>query len=436
MIMQLSRFLLLLSLPGLLVLLGLFGATPAQAQAIAIDKVLVVVNQEAITLSEYEARHRREVLQQTDDLAPFDGSVDQRILERMIDDRIQAQAALRRGIRIPDSQVSGAIAFVAEQNNTSPQRLLEGLAQDGITPRQFRASIREQQLIRRLVDVVVNSRVVINDQEIDNYLASHKELIASDEAYNLSHLFVALEGKSESEAQAEYENLAHIRRGLVAGHSFEQSVRAFSDSSNKEEGGRLGWLKIDQLPQLFVQTLRQTEVGEVSEIIKSSNGLHLLKLHDRRQSGKIVEQQQLRHILIRPDAGSSDADAREQAEQLRARIDGGEEFEKIARAYSADQASGINGGGLGWTSPGDFSPEFEAATRALPLNEVSAPVRTQAGYHLVEVQGRRERDISLELARKQARQVIFRRKAAEIYDNWYRAIRAAAHIEYASFTPA
>lgn len=431
--MRLLRFLILLwplCLGGLGVAPG-----PAFAQAIAIDKVLVVVNEAAITLSEYHARHRWEALQKSTDIAPFDGRVDRRILEFMIDDRLQAQIAARRGIRVTPEEVENAIAFIARQNDTSPPQLLKQLAEDGITAKQFRANLKEQQLIRRLVDTVVNARVTVSAQEIKNYLASHRELAASDQAYEVSHLSIALEGKSDSEAQSEQENLEHIRTAMLEGRSFAQSAREFSDSPNREEGGYLGWRKIGQLPKLFVQALRDTEIGEVSEIIRSTNGLHLLKVHDHREGSKVVEQQLLRHILIRPGPELSEAQAKERANELHSRLIAGEDFEGIARAHSADQVSGIDGGLLGWINPGDFPPKFERALSHLALNELSQPLRSRGGYHLVEVLDRRRTDISMEIAGKRARQVIFQRKAAAFYDNWYGATRDAAHIEYARPIP-
>ena len=430
--MHLFRFLIPLCLFGL----GL-APVPALAQAIAIDKVLVVVNESAITLSEYQIRHRREVLQKSMDIGPFDGRVDQRILNAMIDDRLQVQMAARRGIRVTPGEVENAVAFIAEQNDTTPTQLLKQLAEGGITPNQFRASLKEQQLIRRLVDTMVNTRVTVSAQEIKNYLANHQELTASDEAYEVSHLLIDLEGKSDSEVQSEQENLAHIRTALEGGQSFTQSAREFSDSADREEGGYLGWRKIDQLPKLFVQALRDTEIGAVSEIIRSTNGLHLLKVHDHRgrEEDKVVEQQFLRHILIRPGPELSEDEAKERANELHARIIAGGDFEAIARAYSADRVSGIDGGHLGWINPGDFPPKIEQTLSRLALNELSKPVRSRAGYHLVEVRGRRRTDIGMEVAGERARQVIFQRKAAAFYDNWYGAIRDAAHIEYVSANP-
>ncbi|MGI9310202.1 MAG: peptidylprolyl isomerase [bacterium] len=411
------------------------GASPTRAQAIAIDKVLVVVNEEPITLSEYQARHQREALQQSAGIAPFDGRIDARVLDQMIDDRIQAQTALRRGIRIPAQEIDRAIAFIAEQNQIPPKLLLERIASGGISKRQFRASIREQQLISRLVDAAVNARVAVSEREVENYLATHQELNALTESYELSHLFVSLAGKSDAEVQGELENLAHIHEGLVAGRDFADAARTLSDGPDSEQGGYLGWRRVEQLPPAFVRTVRDTQVGAISEIFRTGNGLHLLKLHQRKREGQIAEQQLIRHILIRPSASLNVRAARELAESLHARIRAGEDYEKLARVHSADRATGINGGLLGWLSPGDFPPDFEQAVRKLELNQTSAPLRTRNGYHLVQVLERRRHDISGEIAGKQARQIIFRRKAAELYENWRGTLRDLAHIEYVAADP-
>lgn len=408
------------------------------AHAAAIDKVLVVVNEEAITLSEYQARHQREALEQSESggIAPFDGRIDARVLDRMIDDRIQAQIAAGRGLAVTAAEVERAIAAIAERNQLTPPQLIARLAEVGITARQFRANLREQQLIRKLVDRVVNSRVQVSEREVENFLASHAEMTASDDAFEVSHFLINTGGKTAEQFEADYENLEHIRQGLLAGRgTFAEFVADYADNPDRSQGGYLGWRRVDQFPDSFVAALRRAEVGGITPIIRTPSGLHLLKLHDRRQAGTIVSQQRVRHILIRPEPGESLADAAERAAGLRAQIAAGEDFEKIARVHSADQVSGAAGGQLGWVTPGDFPPAFERAARELALNTVSAPVRTPAGYHLIEVLERRDNDISLELAARRARRMIFQRKAAEFYDNWYGALRDSAYIEYIAVNP-
>lgn len=408
------------------------------AHADAIDKVLVVVNEEAITLSEYQARHQREALEraQSGRVAPFDGRVDAGVLNRMIDDRIQAQIAAGRGLSVAPAEVERAVANIAERNQLTPAQLVAQLQEVGISKRQFRANIREQQLIRRLVDLVVNSRVQVSEREVENFLASHAEMTASDDAFEVSHFLINTRGKTAEQTQADFENLEHIRQGLLAGRgAFADFVADYADNPDKSQGGYLGWRRVDQFPDAFVDALRRVAVGDITPIIRTNSGLHLLKLHDRRQAGAMVSQMRVRHILIRPEAGELMADAAERASQLRAQIAAGEAFDKIARVHSADRVSGAEGGDLGWVTPGDFPPVFERAAGQLALNEVSQPVRTPAGYHLIEVLERRDSDISLELAARRARQMIFQRKAAEFYDNWYGALRDSAYIEYIESNP-
>lgn len=404
------------------------GIAPAFAQAIAIDRVLVVVNEKPIMMSEYQTRHRRESLQNA--AAPFDGRIDERILNYMIDDRIQAQVASQRGILVSAEEVERAVEFIARQNQLTVAELFAKVGEDGITAEQFKASVHEQEVIRRLVDRVVGSRIGVSESEIENYLASHPELIPSNQNYEISRLFISLQGKTESQARGEFENLAHIRNAILEGRDFAQSAREFSDGEERGEGGYLGWRNADQLPPPFVDALQQTAIEGVSEIVPAADGLHLLKLHNRREQPRLVAQQLVRHILIRPGDDLSENAAKARAKELRERIVGGEDFATVARAHSADPSSAINGGMLGWVSPGEFPRPLEITMSNLKLNEVSQPVRAPGGFHLVEVLDRRQADISMDIAAQRARQKIFNRKAASFYDNWYGALRDAAHIEY------
>ncbi len=418
-----------------LVWLAACSAPPASAQAIGIDKVLMVVNEEPLMLSEYRARHQREALQEDLEIKEFDGRIDRRILERMIDERIQVQRARRRGMRISTAEVEQAVALIAEQNKVTVAQLLARLAASGIAAHQFKASIYEQRLIQRLLDIAVNARVAVSDAEIANHLATHQELTAVDKSYEVSHIFIAVPENSAATAQIEYEKLRRIRQNVLDGESFAQFAIEFSDSAQQAEGGYLGWRRHDQLPTLFLRALHETPLGGVSEIIQSENGMHLLQVHDAARSENIVDQQLVRHILIRRGAALSDADAEQLADDLYARIHAGEAFDKIARLRSDDHGTAADGGLLGWSSPGEFPPEFEQAARALKIGEVSEPVRTRNGFHLLQVVERRRGDMNAAIAANRARQVIFQRKAAEIYENWRLALRAAAFIEYVSVSP-
>lgn len=428
-----ARFTTMLQLRPLRAILWLvlaMFASPVLAQDF-IDRVIAVVDNVPLTLSEYRLRHRQEVID-GGRLKPFDGTISRPLLDRMIDERVQVQQAERRGISVSEQEVESTIEFIARQNNLSPGALLTQLASDGITADEFRGSIRERQMIRKLVDAIANSRVVVSEQEIENYLNAHDELRSDDESYELSHFFVLTKDKPEQQIAAERENVALIRQRIEGGLPFEQAVRELSDSSSREDGGYLGWRTPDQLPELFLNALRKLSPDEqpLSEVIESENGLHLLKLHDRKGSGNLVQQQLIQHILIKPDADNTLAEAEEKANRIYNQLLAGESFEKMVRLFSMDAQSRANGGSLGWMNPGALVEEFESAANALPLGRISPPVRTRYGFHIIRVMDRRNADMTSEIAINTARQAIFRRKAEELYGNWFQSIRERAFVEY------
>ena len=417
-----SRFLIL----GIL----LVWLQTAAASTIAIDQVLVIVNEDAITLSEYVARHKREALQGTQGFRDFDGEVSGVLLDQMITERLQLQRATLRGLTVSDQDIDRAMDFVARQNQISSDELLRQLDRDGITPTEFRNTLRDQRLIQRLVDVAVNSRVIVSESEVENYLQNHKELLATDESFEISHLFVQNSGKSDEEINSGRQRLAALRDTIISGVStFEQAVEELSDAS-KDQGGYVGWRKINQLPEVFIDALRRTTVGGVSEMIISDNGFHLLKLHQKDGGGEVVLQNQVRHILIQPNKDRTPEEAREQAAEIRSMIVAGEDFEKLARLNSDDNQTRTEGGLLGWVSPGETAPAFENVINTLPIGELSEPVATRFGFHVIEVLGRRNADLVEAQANNDARRTIFNRKAAELYDEWNQSLRSEAYIEY------
>ena len=401
------------------------------AQTNTIDQVLAIVDNEAITLSEYASRHSQESIR-NNNIDKFTGEVDPRILERVIDERIQIRQAELRGISVSEEEINQTMEFIAQQNDLSVEELIIQLQSDGFTLSEFRGSLRVQQLIRKLIDAVANSRVVISDQEIENYLNAHSELRNTDESYEISHLIVLTQGKSESEIESEGENMRFIRDAILSGQPFEEAVKNFSDAADKENGGYLGWRTFDQLPEIFIDALRDMDPSEnsVSEVLKSTNGFHILKLHDRRGSGKLIEQQLVQHILIQPDEDTTLEEAEAQARDIYQQLQSGESFEKLARLYSRDAQSRSNGGSLGWVNANELDPAFQRVAESLPFGVISEPVSTRFGFHIIQVLDRRETDISNVRAEDQARQAIFRRKAEELFTNWYRAIRERAFVEY------
>ncbi len=408
----------------------ILACLPAIAQEF-IDRVLVVVDNKPLTLSEYRVRHHQEVVD-GGRIAPFDGTVNPDLLEQLISERLQLGQAELRGISVSEQEVDAAIEFIARQNDVTSQALVEQLENEGFRFIDFRISVRNQQMIRKLVDSVANSRVIVSDQEIENYLNAHSELRASDETYEVSHLFVLTRDKPAEQVASERENMEVIRQRILEGLPFDRAVADFSDSGDKDDGGYLGWRTPDQLPEVFLEALRDMDPGSnsVSGILESDNGLHLLKLHDRKGSGQLVDQQLVQHILIAPNQQTTLEEAEDQANDIYNQLLAGESFEKMARLYSSDAQSRVDGGSLGWVNPGVMVPEFEAAASALPIGRISEPVKTRFGYHIIRVTDRRSTDIANEVAVNQARQAIFRRKAEEIYTTWLQSVRERAFVEY------
>lgn len=405
------------------------GSVSAQSE---IDRVIAIVNNQPIMLSEYRSRYRQERVEK--DLPAFNGEVNGRVLDAIIDELLQVREADLRGIQVTNAEVESAVQIVASQNNLTVDALAQQLARDNIiTIGQFRRRVAKQQKIRKLIGVVANSRVNISEQEVENFLTAHGNLKKSDDVFEVSHLFIQTKGKSEQDIQSDIENATYVRSLLVAGGNFAEAVSKFSDSG-QQEGGYIGWRTVDQLPDLFIKSLRNMNPAteSISEVLRSDGGLHILKLHNRRGSGGLVKQQLIRHILIQPDAENNLQESKAQADEIYAKLKAGEPFEKLARLFSEDPQSKRNGGELGWVNPGTLVPQFEKSANVLPLNTISQPVRTEFGFHIIEVLDRREVDMSAEIASNKARQEIFERKSREIYDTWFRSLKQQAYIEYVS----
>lgn len=401
------------------------------AGAIVLDEVIAIVNDEALTRSEYQARYKREQIQSDRGGGPIPEKIDPEILRLLIDERIQAHAAQAAKISIDQSEIESMLVNMANQNNLLPKQLLIELESQGISEAHFLRSIEEQALIQRIVDIAVHSWVTISEQEIDYYLKAHKELYPSNQTYEISHLYISTSGKSTAEIESERENVNYIHQMLQQGQPFPKAVEYFSDGENQKEGGYLGWKKEDQLPDLFLTVLRQTLVGDVSEAIKSDNGFHILKLHAKKGSTKMVTQHLVRHILIQPQRHNlTDQEAIKMLTDIADTINHEGRFEKFARLTSDDTTTVSAGGSLGWISPEDTDSLFEQAVFDLPLNQLSDPVKTRFGYHLIEVLEHREKDISWDIARNNAHDELFKRKYEELYQNWFDRLSDSAYIEY------
>ena len=412
-------------------LVASFNVVAAEVQKL--DRIVAVVDQTVITERDLESRIATVTAQlkkQGTEL-PDEALLRKQILERLISDTLQIQYAAQTGLKVEDSQLDKTIERIADQNNLTLTEFSEALARDGISMRKFRADIRNEITLARLREREVEGRVNVTESEVDNYLTNQSNSGESLDEFEISHILIRTpeEGATEDiqKAKARVEDAL---KALNAGMSFAKVSASYSDAPNALEGGNLGWKKGSQMPNLFLDALKNMQVGEVSEPIRSPNGYHILKLTNKRggNSPLVVQQTHARHILIKLSEIMSEAEGKTKMENIKERLDNGEKFEVLARQYSED-ATASNGGDLGWVNPGDTVPQFEKAMNELKENEISAPVRSQFGWHVIQVLERRGQDMTKEAARLKARQEIRARKAEEAYQDWIRELRDRAYVE-------
>jgi peptidyl-prolyl cis-trans isomerase SurA len=428
---SLLRFALLACLSGI----GL-TATPVQAaddEIRKIDRIVAVVDQVVITENELIDRIqtvRSQLEKQGGNMPPAD-VLQKQILERLINDRLLLQYAAQTGVRVDDTQLDKTVERIAEQNKLSVPEFRSALEQEGISYRKFREDIRNEIIIARLREREVENRVNVTEAEIDNFLTTQSSRGDIQDEFEISHILIRTpeEGAPE-ELQKLREKAEQALKQLQDGISFAEVSASLSDAPNALEGGNLGWKTSTQIPELFNEALKPMQPGELSPILRSPNGFHILKMTDRRggTSPLVVEQTKLRHILIKLSEIVSESDAQQRMTMIKERLDNGGDFAELARQYSED-ASANSGGDLGWVNPGDTVPQFEQAMNLLAPGEISEPVRTPFGYHIIQVQERRKQDMTQEAARFKARQEIRSRKAEEAYADWLRELRDRAYVE-------
>ncbi|ACL73790.1 SurA domain protein [Thioalkalivibrio sulfidiphilus HL-EbGr7] len=398
-----------------------------------LDHIVALVEDDVIMHSELQNRLdtvRQQILSRGGRLPPDDVLIPQ-VLERLIIERLQLQQATRAGIRIDDITLNQTMERIARENSMSLPEFRDRLVADGIDFQVFREQIRDEMTIGQLRRRQVENRIQVSEQEIDDLIASESGAIDRDVEYRLSHILVPLpEGANAADIQAARERAEAIRKRAVAGENFSELALSESAGQQALEGGDLGWRAAAQVPTLFARNVVLMREGEVSELIRSPSGFHLIKLQERRGGERAqITQTHARHILIQPTAILSQEDARERIAGLRNRILMGNDFADLARAHSDDRGSAMRGGDLGWTDPGDLVPQFEEVMNALAPNTLSEPFLSPFGWHIVEVLDRRTYDSSRQLMRAQAREIIRERKREEETELWLRRLRDEAYVE-------
>ena len=388
-----------------------------------LDRIVAIVNNDVITLTELEDRlvETRKQLTAERIAAPPEEVLRRQLLERMVIERVQLQLAAQLGIRVADSDIDRAMGEVARRNKMTADELLKVLTREGLDPAAYRARLREQIAMQQLLDREVANQVSVSDSEINNFLQNARRRGGDEFEYHLSHIFVALpEAASSEQIQAAKTRAEKIHAEVKAGEDFARAAVTYSQADDALNGGSLDWRKGGQLPDLFVNALAKLAPGDISPVLRGPNGFHILKLNDRRggEAAAAVTQTHVRHILLRPSEIQSLDDARAALRQLRARIDAGEDFARLAREHSEDSASASQGGDLGWVEPKTLVPEFETAMNQLQPGQLSDIVRTPFGVHLIQVLDRRQQSAGDERARNEARRQIHARKAEDRYQQW------------------
>lgn len=397
-----------------------------------LDQVVAIVDDDVIMAS--ELRERVQSITQTlqtrgAELPPEDVLI-RETLDRLILESLQLQLAQRVGVRISDAQLNAAMERVAAQNRMSLEEFRQALEAQGESFTAMREQVRREMLIQQVQRGNVNQRIQLSEQEVENFLESSEGQKLVQPEYRVLHALLPLDSEaSEAEVQAAREHVQSLLRRIRAGEDFGEVVSA-SGGEYTFTGGDLGWRKLEDMPSLFADVAPELDKGETSDPIRSPSGWHLVHMADRQGGGEqIVSQTRVRHILIRPSEILTPEEAREKVAELKSRIEAGEDFAELAREHSEDIGSATEGGDLGWTMPGQMVPEFEAAMNDTPVGELSEPVRSQFGWHLLEVLERREQDMSQQAMKNRAMEVLHQRKYEEELDAWLRKLRDEAFVD-------
>ncbi len=416
-------------------------APPAPSQGLRapssptlIDRVVAIVNREVITASELARREKQFVvnLKRQGAAVPPPAVLREQVLDRMINDRAMLQLARETGIRVDDLTLDRSVARIAEQNGLSVSGLRNQLESEGISFSSFRQDIREEIILTRLREREVDNRLQISDSEVDTFLAAQGQSIQRIEEWKVAQILVRVsENPSKQDLTAAQDKVKRIEEALRGPRTFAAVAKEFSDASDRDQGGSLGWRTRDRLPTLFLEAVASLKPGEVAKTIRSPNGFHVLQLEDKRSTLRTQEVavHRARHILVRVDAQVNEEQARRRIVDIRRRLELGADFAQLARDFSQDPGSAPRGGELDWAYPGDLVPEFERAMVALQPGQVSDPVRSVFGVHLIQLLERKREPLTEQRLRTAARMVLRDQKLAEAVADWTREVRANAYVE-------
>lgn len=405
----------------------------ASARVDLLDRIVAVINKEVITQFELNDRIGRvqKELQRRGTSSVDRSEIEHQVLDRLVVEKVQLQYARETGMRVDDLELDRTVNRVAENNKLSLTEFRQKLEGDSIPFDKFREELRNEILLARLRDREVTSKLTVSDGEIDNLLFEQSEQKEIGTEYNVAHILVRVpEQATPAQVEARRARAEEVVRRSKDGVDFAQIAATYSDAPDALQGGVIGWRTQQRLPELYVQALAGLKPGEVSGVFRSPAGFHVIKLVEMRGAGAplLVEQAHVRHVLVRTNELVSEDEAKRKLVALRERVVNGVDFAELARLNS-DDGSASRGGDLGWVYPGDTVPEFERAFVDLKLMEVSQPVKTPFGWHLIQVLERRTADVSTDRKRVEARKALLERKGDEAYQEWLRQLRDRAYVE-------
>ena len=401
----------------------------ASAQIEVLDQVIAIVDDDIILASELQERVQgvRSTMESRGVEVPSDDVLIRETLDRLILDSIQLQLANRYGVRIPDQQLDEAMTRLARQNGLTLEQFRIALEQSGQSYAAAREGLRDDLAIQRVQQGNVMRNINISEQEIDNFLTTEEGEAMTQPEYQVVQALLSISrGEDAAEIAAKESYVNEVLSNIQSGQPFEQAVSGTEPYAFT--GGDLGWRKLGDIPSMFADTVPTLTVGEVAKV-RSSSGFHLIYLADAVGGEQLVRQTDVRHILVKPTEVLNEQAAEDLVVELRARIEGGEDFGELARQYSDDIGSATEGGNLGWTNPGQMVPEFEAAMAGTAEGSISQPFRSEFGWHILEVKARRDKDFSGEVRRNQVAGYIRDQKYQEELDAWLRKIREEAFVD-------
>ena len=398
-----------------------------------IDRIVAVVDSGVVMESQLNSRVE-EILMRLDsdkaELPPLN-LLEEQVLDRLIIEEIQMQIAERAGIKISDSELNQTLSRVSGQNNLSLEDFRIKLESEGTSYRSFRDTIRKELIIQRVQRGKVGAKIDISEQEIENFINSEEGESQLAEQYNVQHILLSVKsGLTENEIEEIQKNAESLVLRLKNNENFEKLAASYSSGQNALEGGFLGWRTSAELPSLFAEVVSNLKVGEIASPVRSGAGFHILKLSNKRGSTvKFLDQTLARHILVQPSEIRTENQAKDLIDNIYERIKAGEDFKQLARQFSEDPGTKMDGGELGWSNPGEFDPEFEKTLDATEIGQLSEPVKSSFGWHVIEVMDRRNEDVSQEEQKNRAYQIIYKRKFEQELQSTLIELRAEAYVD-------